>query len=130
MAARLLVVDDNEDITLTLSICLKTSGLVVDAYNDPFKALDAFLSGTKKYDLLICDVRMPGMNGFEFVRHAVAHDPLLSVVMITAFDVRREEIDRELPSIKIDALLNKPIGMSRLVDMVNALVMAKKPRVV
>ena len=130
MAARLLVVDDNEDITLTLSICLKSAGLLVDAFNDPVKALDAFLAGSKKYDLLICDVRMPKMTGFEFVRHVVAQDPCLIVVMMTAFDVYKEEIDRELPSIKIDALLNKPIGMSRLVDMVNTLVMAKKPRAV
>jgi len=124
------VIDDNEDITLTLSICLKSAGLLVDAFNDPVKALDVFLAGSKKYDLLICDVRMPKMTGFEFVRHAVAQDPCLIVVMMTAFDVHKEEIDRELPSIKIDALLNKPIGMSRLVDMVNTLVMAKKPRAV
>ena len=130
MAARLLVIDDNEDITLTLSICLKSAGLLVDAFNDPVKALDVFLAGSKKYDLLICDVRMPKMTGFEFVRQAVAQDPCLIVVMMTAFDVHKEEIDRELPSIKIDALLNKPIGMSRLVDMVNTLVMAKKPRAV
>ncbi len=124
------MIDDNEDITLTLSICLKSAGLLVDAFNDPVKALDVFLAGSKKYDLLICDVRMPKMTGFEFVRQAVAQDPCLIVVMMTAFDVHKEEIDRELPSIKIDALLNKPIGMSRLVDMVNTLVMAKKPRAV
>lgn len=70
------------------------------------------------------------MNGFEFVRHAIAQDPCLSVIMMTAFDVRREEIDRELPSIKIDALLNKPVGLSRLIDMVNTLTIAKKPRAV
>ena len=124
------MIDDNEDITLTLSLCLKSAGLLVDAFNDPVKALDVFLAGSKKYDLLICDVRMPKMTGFEFVRQAVAQDPCLIVVMMTAFDVHKEEIDRELPSIKIDALLNKPIGMSRLVDMVNTLVMAKKPRAV
>ena len=124
------MIDDNEDITLTLSICLKSAGFLVDAFNDPVKALDVFLAGSKKYDLLICDVRMPKMTGFEFVRQAVAQDPCLIVVMMTAFDVHKEEIDRELPSIKIDALLNKPIGMSRLVDMVNTLVMAKKPRAV
>lgn len=51
------MIDDSEDITLTLSICLKSAGLLVDAFNDPAKALDAFLTGPKKYDLLLCDVR-------------------------------------------------------------------------
>lgn len=59
------------------------------------------------------------MTGFEFVRQVIAQDPCLIVVMMTAFDVHKEEIDRELPSIKTDVLLNKPIDMSRLVDMVN-----------
>lgn len=124
------MLDDSEDITQTLSICLKSAGRLVAAFNDPFKALDVFCSGARRYDVLICDIRMPKMNGFEFVRHAIAQDPCLSVIMMTAFDVRREEIDRELPSIKIDALLNKPVGLSRLIDMVNTLTIAKKPRAV
>ena len=60
---RILLVDDEHDITVGLRIGLENNGFVVDAFNDPQEALSNFKAGL--YDLLLIDVKMPKMNGFE-----------------------------------------------------------------
>jgi CheY-like chemotaxis protein len=60
---KVLLVDDDPDITLTYSLALEDSGYVVDTYNDPLVALTRFKPNF--YDLLLLDVKMPQMNGLE-----------------------------------------------------------------
>ena len=63
---RILVVDDEPDLTYTLKIGLEDTGsFEVDAFNDPELALSAFKPGN--YDFLLIDIRMPKMNGYESV---------------------------------------------------------------
>jgi DNA-binding response OmpR family regulator len=61
--ARILIVDDDQDVTLTFRIGLEKNGFVVTVFNDPLKALSTFRA--RLYDLLLLDVRMPRMNGFQ-----------------------------------------------------------------
>ena len=60
---RILLVDDEPDITLSFNIVLEDNGFVVDAFNDPLLALSSFKQGI--YDLALLDIKMPKMNGFE-----------------------------------------------------------------
>jgi CheY-like chemotaxis protein len=62
---RILVVDDEPDITLTLQVCLEPLGYEVHSYNDSVLALENFKAGM--YDLVILDIRMPIMNGYQFI---------------------------------------------------------------
>jgi CheY-like chemotaxis protein len=120
----ILLLDDEPDITSVMSVALKSSGFVVDVFNDPLGALAYFedsVQGTashRKYDLIISDIRMPVMDGFEFARRVNALD---KEVLITAYEVKKKEFENVLPALRIDALLNKPIGMTRLRDVVHAL---------
>ena len=59
----ILLVDDAHDITYSFSIALEDKGFAVDTFNDPQEALSNFKAGL--YDLLVLDVKMPKMNGFE-----------------------------------------------------------------
>jgi two-component system, OmpR family, response regulator ChvI len=62
--SRILVVDDEVDITLSFSLALEDSGLFeVDTYNDPLVALSNYRPNS--YDLLLLDIKMPHMDGFE-----------------------------------------------------------------
>ena len=61
-----MLVDDEQDITLTFTNGLKQNGFEVDAFNDPEHALTNFKPGY--YDLLLLDVRMPKIDGFELYR--------------------------------------------------------------
>src|SRR5919201_2480280 len=60
---RVLLVDDDVDITTSLKIGLEDNGFTVDTFNDPLEALSSFKPGL--YDLLLFDVRMPELNGFN-----------------------------------------------------------------
>jgi CheY-like chemotaxis protein len=61
-----LVVDDEVDITTVFKLGLEEADLQVDVYNDPLLALSDYKPGI--YDLLLLDIKMPGMNGFELYR--------------------------------------------------------------
>jgi two-component system catabolic regulation response regulator CreB/two-component system response regulator ChvI len=58
-----MVVDDDPDITFSFKGILESNGFLVRAYSDPLKALSEFK--TKYYDLLLIDIRMPKLDGFE-----------------------------------------------------------------
>lgn len=70
--ARLLLVDDNPDITKVLKYGLEVNGFQVDAYTHSIEALDAFKPDV--YDLVILDIRMPGLSGFELYREIKKRD--------------------------------------------------------
>jgi PleD family two-component response regulator len=63
---RILLVDDEADISLTFSIVLEDNGFVVNAFNDPLLALSSFKQGL--YALALIDIKMPKMNGFDLYR--------------------------------------------------------------
>src|SRR5439155_14208421 len=66
MKKRVLVVDDEVDITAIIKVALERANFQVDVYNDPLLALSDYKAGM--YDLLLFDIRMPRMNGFELYR--------------------------------------------------------------
>ncbi|HSF49891.1 MAG TPA: response regulator [Nitrososphaeraceae archaeon] len=59
-----MYIDDDEDILITMKQILENNGFLVSTFTDPFEALSAFKPGL--YDLVLIDVKMPQMNGFEF----------------------------------------------------------------
>ncbi|MDF2773280.1 MAG: response regulator receiver [Geminicoccaceae bacterium] len=79
---RVLVVDDEETIRLALSKFLRSRGYNVQTAESGAAALDLLHRG--KYVLMLCDVRMPGLSGVDLVPRALAIDPELAIVMLTA----------------------------------------------
>jgi two-component system, OmpR family, response regulator ChvI len=114
--ARILIVDDDPDITLTFRIGLERNGFAITVFNDPIKALSSYRAGL--YDLLLLDVRMPGMNGFELYREIEKVDNP-KVCFITAFVVYYESLAENFPDVRIFCFIRKPIEIGKLVDRIN-----------
>jgi two-component system, OmpR family, response regulator ChvI len=119
---RILIVDDEQDITLSFSLALEDSGLFeVDAYNDPLVALANYRPNS--YDMLLLDIRMPAMNGFELYDKMKKIDNKVKVCFITAYDENYTELRKQFPSLEIDCLIpkniiRKPIEVSKLIERI------------
>jgi two-component system, OmpR family, response regulator ChvI len=113
---RILLVDDEHDITVGLRVGLENNGFVVDAFNDPQEALSNFKAGL--YDLLLIDVKMPKMNGFELYREIEKIDNKAKVCFITAFEVYYKSLRELFPTVKVDCFIKKPIRTEDLVERI------------
>jgi CheY-like chemotaxis protein len=88
---RILIVDDEPDITFTLRIILEENGFKeVDVFNEPLLALHDFKSGV--YSLLITDIAMPRMDGFELYKQIKNIDTRIKVVFMTASRINYEAL--------------------------------------
>ncbi len=117
---RVLIVDDEKDITNSLKMGLARRGLNVDTYNDPLEALSKYRPGA--YDLIILDIRMPGMNGFEFFREVKKLDSKVKVCFLTAFEVYTGEFKKLFPNMTVEGFLRKPIAIAELAAQIQKMV--------
>jgi two-component SAPR family response regulator len=113
----LLVVDDDHDIASLIKVGLEKIGLLVSSFTDPLLALEEFSKNPPDYEVVISDIRMPSMNGYEFVKQVKKINRKVKVILMSAFEIEDKEFHRILPSIKIDGFLQKPFSMSKLYDM-------------
>lgn len=107
---RILLVDDEIDVIKTLKDGLTLAGFEVDAYTDSEDALSHYRRDA--YDLVILDVRMPKINGFELCKEIRKRDEKIRICFMTAFEIHRAEFEKVLPSIKVDGFITKPISLA------------------
>jgi DNA-binding response OmpR family regulator len=116
MAEKILVVDDEVSLQETLAYNLKKEGYLVDVASDGPTALD--LARQSKPDLIILDIMLPGLDGFEVCR-ILRKEMSTPVLMLTARD---DEIDRVVGlEVGADDYLAKPFSMRELIARVKAL---------
>jgi DNA-binding response OmpR family regulator len=120
----ILIVDDELDITLAFKKGLESNGFLVDIYNDPVIALSNFKSGL--YDLLLLDVRMPKMNGFELYQEIEKIDKKAKVCFITAFEVYYQALKEIFPTLEVGCFIRKPIEIEDLVKKINSEINSRK----
>jgi CheY-like chemotaxis protein len=118
---KILVVDDEPDNTSIFSMSLEDGGYEVDAFTNPLLALSAFKEDRRrKYDLLILDIKMPDMNGFELFEEIRKIDNKIKACFLTAFgEGYTEEFGRRFPSSPNVSFIRKPIRVEDLVKKVN-----------
>jgi DNA-binding response OmpR family regulator len=115
---RILLVDDEHDITSVLKIGLERAGFSVDTFNQPTQALSSFKA--RHYDIIILDIRMPGMDGFTLARQIWSRDAEARVCFLTAFEIYADEARRVFPNFKTYCFVKKPIAPSALVAHVQS----------
>lgn len=121
---KILVVDDEPDNASVFTMSLEDEGFEVDTFTDPLLALSTFNAG-KKYDLLIVDIKMPNMNGFDLYDAVRKVDNKVKACFLTAFgEGYTEEFGRRFPSSLFSdiSFIRKPISMDDLVKKVNEVI--------
>ena len=120
---KVLVLDDDFDISqLIKQILQKDNFKNVFAFTDPLLALEHFRKNQKEYSLIISDIRMPTMNGFEFVTEAKKINPKVKILLMTAFEIDDKEFARVLPKPKIDGLIRKPASPKQILNTVSSII--------
>jgi CheY-like chemotaxis protein len=120
---KVLVLDDDFDLASLVKQILQKHGFKnVFAFTDPSLALEHFNINQKDYSLIVSDIRMPIMNGFEFVRKARKINPKVKILLMTAFEIDDKEFARVLPKPKIDGLIRKPASSKQILDMVSSVI--------
>ena len=120
---KVLVLDDDFDLaTLVKQILQKDVFKNVFAFTDPLLALEHFRINHKDYSIIISDIRMPTMNGFEFVREARKINPKVKILLMTAFEIDDKEFARVLPKPKIDGLIRKPASSKEILNIVSTVI--------
>jgi len=114
-----LIVDDEPDVLLTYRSFLEDAGYNVDAFSDPQESLKKFAEHTTSfYDLVILDIRMPGVNGLQLYSRMKAIDPDVKIIFLSALDAA-EELLSILPGIKNkDTFIRKPVDLKMFINTV------------
>jgi DNA-binding response OmpR family regulator len=116
---RILIVDDEKDITDVLEVGLARHGYRIEAFNDPVEALKHFKGG--RYDFAIFDIRMPNMNGFELYRAIRKEDENIAICFFSAFEIATAEFEKVFPEIRAQVFLKKPMAIAELAKRIGSL---------
>ena len=126
MNKKVLLVDDEPDLNLTLKLNLEENGFKVDSFTDPLSALENFKEEAGMYELLILDMKMPQMNGFELYRQIKKIDDKVKVCFLTAGEMDYEQFRKELfPALDNNCYIQKPIENEMLIRRLNRILSAK-----
>jgi CheY-like chemotaxis protein len=116
---KILLVDDDPDISLAFKVGLEDNkSFEVYAYTDPLEALSIFKPHF--YDLLLLDINMPKMNGFELCKRILEIDVNVRICFITAGDANIEALREVYPTLSIGCFIKKPVTIDCLVRRLQA----------
>jgi len=120
---RILIIDDETDITIALKKALTDNGFEqVETFNDPLLALNSFK--VDLYDLLILDIIMPEIDGFELYEQMRSIDNDVKVCFITAFEVNLQALKAIYPTATttddLGCFIRKPVEVQHLIKHVRA----------
>lgn len=120
---KILIVDDEPDICIGLKEVLEASGFKVDTFVDPTLGLENFKSS--RYNLLILDIKMPVMNGFQLYAQIKKIDPDIKALFLTAltdlqeYDAFKKEV---FPKEGQRHFIQKPIENDEIIKRVNEII--------
>jgi DNA-binding response OmpR family regulator len=123
---RILIVDDDPDITFTFKKAFEEANRIggskisfhVNTYNDPLLALSEFKPDF--YDLMLVDINMPKMNGFDFCVKVFEVDLNPKVCFISSALINQEALKEQYPSLSFGCFIEKPITIDSLVRRVKS----------
>ena len=115
---RIMVVDDEEATLAMTSEYLKKWKYQTDTFSDPIEALMHFEKNSSHYPIVLTDIRMPDMGGLELARKMLRVKPDVKIILMTAFEITANELEKGLPSVRYEQVLQEPFPLKVLRDRV------------
>jgi DNA-binding response OmpR family regulator len=123
---RILIIDDEADTTLTFKEGIENYNdsnandkrIQVVTFNDPLMALSEFKQSF--YDLILVDINLPGMNGFELCEKILELDINVRVCFMSSGEVNREALREIYPAVSLGCFIKKPIAIDHLIERIRA----------
>ncbi len=123
MTKMILLVDDEPDVTYTIQKIVEDNGFKADSFNDPFLALNYYK--VDFYDLVILDIKMPTMDGFELYLKIREKDPKVKICFLTVIATFNEEFRKIRlalgKTINEDYFIQKPVEMEDLLKKLTSI---------
>jgi CheY-like chemotaxis protein len=115
---RIMVVDDEQATLEMTSEYLKKWKYQTDTFSDPIEALMHFEKNSSHYPVVLTDIRMPDMGGLELARKMLRVKPDVKIILMTAFEITANELEKGLPSVRYEQVLQEPFPLKVLHDRV------------
>src|SRR4030042_7077001 len=123
--ARMLIIEEDEEMRSLLKDFFAEEGFETDSVSNGY---DSFRMLVKKpFDLVITDIRMPGLTGLDVLPRIKKIQPEVAIIVITAFGT--EEVRRKAFERGAKAYLEKPIHFQELRGLIHDVILAKEKRV-
>ena len=121
ISKRILLVDDESDLCMVYQIVLEDAGYECVSYTDSVKALQEFRPAY--YDLILLDIKMPVLNGFELCKKILELDKTVHIIFITASEEYYEKFrSQHFPELGKINYIQKPIGNDELLQIVDMII--------
>jgi DNA-binding response OmpR family regulator len=117
-----LLVDDEPDLNLAIKIVLQENGFKVDSFTDPLLALEEVRKEAYLYDLIILDIKMPDMNGFELYREIKKIDNKVKICFLTGSELYHGEYADIFNTLDGRYFIQKPIENEELIARLNKII--------
>jgi response regulator RpfG family c-di-GMP phosphodiesterase len=114
----ILMLDDEFDIMNIFTLALEQQGFHVVGFTEPLLALEHFQDNSEQYGLVISDIRMPVMDGYEFIKKVKEIKPNVKVFFMSALLIDDIQFTTGLSLVKVDEYIEKPISVNDFIRMV------------
>jgi two-component system OmpR family response regulator len=118
-AAKILIVDDEPDLTAIMKKGLQRFGFQVDTFNNPLEVLSSF--EPQAYDVAILDIRMPQMSGYDLYPKLQEKDSRLKICFMTSYEIHQTLIPEIFPNFDSRYFIRKPVSFVTLASTIKKL---------
>ncbi|HKU84054.1 MAG TPA: response regulator [Candidatus Nitrosocosmicus sp.] len=114
---KILIVDDEDDITLSFKRILEIHGFEVDVFNDSMLALSKFK--VNYYDIALLDIKMPNIDGFDLYKKIKEIDKNIKICFLTASEAYYQQFrEKDYHELSRDLFIQKPIELEELLKRI------------